>query len=139
MIREDLRQLKAGPRELRKFGLLVGGVFLLLALWFGWRGRAIFPYLTAVGGVLFGLGAVAPRVLRHVYVAWMAVALVLGIVVSTTLLTVFYYVVVTPVGLAARVMGKDFLTRRREPKASSYWILRDRSRPKSPQEYEQQY
>ena len=31
-IRDDIRQLKTGPRELRKFGLMVGGVFVVLGL-----------------------------------------------------------------------------------------------------------
>ncbi len=32
MIRDEIKQLKTGARELCKFGLLVGGVFALLGL-----------------------------------------------------------------------------------------------------------
>jgi polyferredoxin len=139
MIAHELRQLKTEPRDLRKFGLLVGGVFALLAAWCWWRGKAAFPYLAAPAVPLILLGLVRPRSLKQVYLAWMALALVLGMVVSTLLLTLFFYLVVTPVGLLARLVGKDFLSRRLQPGAPTYWIPRPRNAPKQRQEYEQQF
>src|SRR4051794_2625165 len=112
MIRQELKELNTSARELRKFGLLVGGIFLLLGAWFFWRGKPAFPFLFAAGGPLFFLGLVWPRALRVVYVGWMTLALLLGLVVSTLLLTLFFYLVVTPIGLFARLVGKDFLSRK---------------------------
>jgi hypothetical protein len=60
-------------------------------------------------------------------------------IVSTVLLTVFFYLVVTPIGLAARCVGKDFLERRWDAKATTYWRARDHSEPRPPAEYEQQF
>jgi Saxitoxin biosynthesis operon protein SxtJ len=139
MIREELKQLKTEPRDLRKFGLLVGGVFGLLAAWCWWRGKPAFPYLLAASVPLVVLGLVWPRGLKHVYIGWMSLALILGLVVSTILLTIFFYLVVTPIGLLARVAGKDFLSRRMAPEAKSYWIPRPVSTPKQRHEYEQQF
>lgn len=139
MIREELKQLKTEPRDLRKFGLLVGGVFGLLAAWCYWRGKAAFPYLLAPAIPLILLGAIWPRSLKQVYLAWMTLALVLGLIVSTILLTVFFYVVVTPIGLLARVVGKDFLSLKLQPQAKSYWLARVRGAPKQRHEYEQQF
>ena len=103
MIREEIRQLETGKRELRKFGLLVGAVFTLLGVWFWWRGKGRYPYFLAPGAVLVVLGTVAPRVLRLIYVGWMSLAFLLGFAVSNILLTLFFYVIVTPVGLLARL------------------------------------
>jgi hypothetical protein len=139
MIREELKQLKTEPRDLRKFGLVVGGVFALLALWFWWRGKLFYPYLAAPAVALMFLGLVWPRALKHVYIGWMAMAFVLGTVVSTVLLTVFYFVVVTPVGLIARAVGQDFLSLRIQREARSYWLPRAGTGPKQRQEYERQY
>jgi Na+/proline symporter len=139
MIREELKQLKTEPRDLRKFGLLVGGVFGLLAAWCWWRGKPAFPYLLAASVPLLVLGLVWPRALKQVYLGWMSLALILGLVVSTILLTIFFYLVVTPIGLLARVAGKDFLSRRMAPEAKSYWIARPVSAPKQRNEYEQQF
>jgi hypothetical protein len=138
VIREELKHLKTEPRDLRKFGLMVGGVFLALGLWFVFRHKPWHAWFWTLGTLLIILGGLAPRALKHVYISWMALAFTLGLIVSTVLLTVFFYVVVTPVGLAARVLGKDFLGRKWSG-GGSYWIVRPASGPKAPAEYEQQF
>ena len=139
MIREELKALKTGTRELRRFGLMVGSVFLLLAAWFTWRGKFFYPYFLVAGVALVVPGLLVPAALRHVYLVWMALAFALGLVVSTVLLTLFYYLVVTPIGLAARLFGKDFLSERWDRRAESYWIAVRRSEPRRKEEYEQQF
>ena len=69
----------------------------------------------------------------------MFLAFVLGVVVSSVVLTIFFYLIVAPIGLLARLVGKDFLNRRFDSDANSYWILRDRSSPKPKPNYEQQF
>ncbi len=124
MISRELKELKTGKRELRNFGLLVGGIFAVLGAWFLYRGKPVGPWFLGVGTPLIVLGLIAPAVLRHAYLAWMTLALILGLVVSTVLLTVFYFLVMTPIGLIARIAGKDFMTRRLDKTAKSYWIER---------------
>jgi hypothetical protein len=140
MLREDIKGLlKASPRDLRKFGLMVGGVFLGLGLIFYLRHKPWWPWLVWPGAPLVVLGAVLPRSLKWVYVAWMTLAMILGAIVSTILLTALFFFVVTPIGLVARLAGKDFLSRRLDSSAVSYWILRDVSKPKPKHEYERQF
>ena len=139
MLREEIKQLKTEPRDLRKFGLTVGGVFSLLGLWFFYRHKAHYPYFVCPGLLLLVLGLALPKSLKQVYVGWMAVAFFLGLLVSTVLLTLFFYLVVTPLGLAARCVGKDFLNRRWDAKATTYWLAREHSKPKPSAEYEQQF
>jgi hypothetical protein len=138
MIRTELKRLKLGPKDLRKFGLLVGGAFLLLGGWFLFRHKSWYPWFLAPGVLLVGLGLVAPRALKQAYLGWMAMAFALGLVVSTVLLTLFYYLVVTPVGLLAKLVGKDFLGLRRSASARSYWLPRQGG-PRPPADYEQQF
>jgi len=138
MILQDLRQLKTGPRELRKFGLLVGGVFAVLGLLMWVRGKPLFPWFLTPGILLVLCGAVTPRALKPVYLAWMFLALVLGFVVSNIILTVLFLTVFLAVGLTARLFGKDFLGLRLDRNRPSYWIRRER-RAKVAAEYEQQY
>jgi hypothetical protein len=139
VIGEEIKQLKTGPRDLRKFGLSVGGVLCLLGVWFLYRHKAHFPYFLYPGLLLVVLGAALPRSLKEVYIVWMAVAFVLGLIVSTVLLTLFFYAVVTPIGLAARCSGKDFLARKWDGQAPSYWLVRDHSKPKAAVDYERQF
>src|ERR1041384_394534 len=136
MIRDDLKQLKTGDRDLRKFGLLVGGVFAALGVWFLLRHKPAAPYFLIAGVPLLLLGLLVPRALRQVYLAWMTVAFVLGLTVSTVLLTLFFFFVITPIGLAARCVGKDFLRLKLNRQATTYWIERDRSMPREKADYE---
>jgi hypothetical protein len=140
MLREEMKALKnATPRDLRKFGLMVGGVFILLALFFLWRHKPWWRWLLVVGMPLILGGLILPRGLRWVYVGWMTLAMALGAVVSTLLLTLLFYFVVTPLALLARLMGKDFLARRLHRGAGSYWIARDVSKPREKQAHERQF
>jgi len=139
MIRAEIQELDTSPRNLRKFGLVVGGVFGLLTVWFWWRGKAFYPYVLILSVSLVVFGLIWPKVLKQVYVIWMSLALVLGLIVSTVLLTILFYLVVMPVGLVARLSGKDFLSRKLDPNANSYWIARDRSIPRRMKDYEQQF
>jgi polyferredoxin len=139
MIQEELQQLSTTPRDLRKFGLLVGGVFLLLGGWFLYRQKVLWPYFLTPGALLFLFGAIAPRGLKIPYLAWMGLAFTLGLIVTTVLLSVFYFVVMTPFGLLARAFGRDFLSRKFDPQAASYWIARKRPASRNPADYERQF
>jgi hypothetical protein len=139
MILEDLKQLKTGPRELRKFGLLVGGVFAAIGLVMWLRHKPHFPWFLAPGLGLMAFGSVAPKALKPVYVAWMAMAFALGFVVSHVILTLFFFLVITPIGLVARLAGKDFLRLKSDPAAATYWIRREQREPKQPADYEKQF
>ena len=137
-IREDIKQLKTSDRELRKFGLVVGGVFAALGLIFLWRQKGFYPWFLWPGAALVGFGAVWPRMLKWVYVAWMSVAFVLGFIVAHVILTLFFLLVVTPIGLFARLSGKDFLRLKLDRATKSYWIPRE-SNTKTPADYERQF
>jgi len=121
-ILSDIQKLKTGPRELRKFGLLVGGVLLALGILFLIRHKSNYLFFLAPGVALIASGALAPRALKYIYIAWMALAFTVGFVMSQVILTLFFFAVVTPIGLLARLFRKDFLARELEKDAASYWV-----------------
>lgn len=139
IIFRDIRELKTGRRELRSFGLLVGGVFLALGLFFLFRQKSYALWVVTPGVVLMLLGLIFPPALRHIYIAWMSLAVVLGFIVSHVILAVFFFLVVTPIGLLSRVVGKDFLRLKLERNATTYWMPREPRKDASPEHYEQQF
>jgi hypothetical protein len=110
----------------RAFGISVGGVTLLFAGLAWWRGRdTVALTLVAVGGVLLLCGLIAPLVLKHVHRGWWKLAVVLGWVNSRVLLTVLFVLVLTPVGLLARALGRSPLRGRRgESQWHAYTVRR---------------
>ena len=114
-------------RELRRFGLTMAGALALLGLVALWRGKAWYAY---PGGAALGfvaLGLAWPRVLAPVYRGWMALARVLGWVMTRVILTLLFYVAVTPIGLIGRLAGRRFLDPPAGFAPETYWIRRDRA------------
>ena len=66
--------------------------------------------------------------------ALLVAAVLLGHVNSRVLLTLVYYLVVTPYGVVTRLVGRDPL-RRRGAKAGSYWVERKATR-QAPEQFE---
>jgi len=126
-IREGIQRLDLSSKNLRKFGLLVGFVFLLIVMWMLWKDRAvqIRPFLGGFGLLLIILGALVPRLLRPVYQVWMGFALAIGWVVSRVLLIFVFVVVMVPIGLVLKILGKRMLDIHPKEKRDSYWILRE--------------
>ena len=132
-----LARLDRSPRALRRFGLLVGAVLLAGGLGLQWRvgsetppGTIPLPVMLAAFGVaLMAIGLAVPGRLRALHRAWMGLALTLGWFTSRLLLTAIFLLVVTPIGLAARLAGKRFLERTPDRAAATYWTRRDPARP----------
>src|SRR5438105_1024822 len=138
MISHELKSLPCARRDLRNFGLLVGGIFAALSVWFFIRHKPAAPYLLIPGAPLFLLGLAAPMSLRQPYLAWMALALALGLVITTILLSLFYFVVMAPIGWIARLTGHDFMCRRFDKTTASYWSPRATA-PPDPHRFEKQF
>ena len=126
------------PRELRKFGLTVGGAFAVLGLISWARGHEIPPlvlWTLAVGLMVPGL--LFPRVLRPVQRGWMRAAMVIGEFNSRVILGVFYYVIMAPFGIVRRLFG-DPLDRTLGNRTTSAWVKRERQ-PVDRERYERQF
>ncbi len=111
-------------QALRHFGLIIGGIFVVLALWpVIFRGEPPRLWAAIPAAVLIGLGLAAPTSLRLFYQLWVRLGHTLGWINTCVLLIVVYLLVFTPIGLVMRLLGRDPLTRRLRDR-SSYWIIR---------------
>jgi len=107
----------------RRFGLTVGGAFLLFAGIAWWRGHpTTTSVLGALGGVLSLAGLIIPTLLGPVERAWMQLAHLISKVTTPIVMGVMYLVVLTPVGLLRRTFGGNPMVH--EPHGGSYWKAR---------------
>ena len=83
-------------------------VLILLLLTLATRRNYLIPF--AIG--LLALTMIRPQLFRPVAVVWFGLSHVLGIVTSRIVLTIIFFVVVTPIGLVRRLLGTDTLNLR---------------------------
>jgi len=113
---------KRSFRTEREFGLIVGGIFLLLSWWWIYRGKfhLVSQVTLPLGALLMFFGLVFPRALVLPNKAWMALAEALSFVSTRIILAVVFFGIVTPIGLVKRLFGWNPLNRR-GPGSESYW------------------
>jgi len=98
----------------RSFGISVGSVLLLVAAALIWKERIRAAEIVgAIGAILLLLGLTQPRLLKYPSAVWWKFALTLGWVNARVILTIAFALLLTPMGLLWRAIGKDPLTRRR--------------------------
>jgi len=126
MLREEIKSIKSGRVELRKFGVTVGAALLILAGLLFWKQRPSFIYVAGGGGLLAALGLLAPILLKPLHKIWMSFAVVMGFVMTRVILTLIYFGLFTPIALLLRLLGKDVLEERWDKSAATYWVRRKR-------------
>jgi len=138
MISEEIKNIKSGKRELKQFGITIAVVLAILSSWFLWRGRDGGYILLIIAILFLALGLFLPNPLKPLQKMWMTLAVLLGWVMTRVVLIVLFYLVVTPIGLLARICGKDFLNRKFDREAQSYWLER-KTPPPDKKKYENQF
>lgn len=126
-------------RAEREFGLIVGGVLVLLSLWWLYRGKFhdLRQVTLPLGALLVVLGLLLPRTLVWPNKAWMALAEALSFVTTRIILAFVFFVIVTPIGFVKRLFGWDPL-HRRAPATDSYWRPYS-ERQRDPRHYEKMF
>jgi hypothetical protein len=128
-------KIKATDREVKKFGLMFSVICLAVAGYSFYRNGAVWPWYLGGSGLFLAGGLFFRSLLKHVYVAWMKFAFVLGWVNTRLILGIFFYAILTPVGVIMRLFGWDPLTRKIDRAAPTYWIKREPA-PFDPKKYE---
>lgn len=118
-------------KELRNFGLMVGGVFFLLGIWPVLRyGEGVRLWAIVPASVLVPLGLVAPALLAPLFRGWMKVGHVMGWINTRIILGILYFGLITPMGVIMRLFGWDSMRRALSPDAESYRVVRP-ARPRT--------
>ena len=123
MGKEKKKLRRLSPQQLpsnRSFGFVFTAFFSLLGISeVGWD---TFWYILAA---LFAMLAVfLPHFLTPINRIWMKLGNILHVLISPIVLGVIFFLVISPVALMMRLMGRDPMRRRFQPEMDSYWINR---------------
>ena len=128
-ISKEIKSLDTSSNEIRKFGLVIAIALGVIGsfVYVKFVNFNVVGWLWGIGLLFLILGFILPSILRPVYRIWMFFAYFIGGVVSRIILTVLFYVVLTPTGLVLRLLGKDILNQKFDKNQKSYWVKKDLS------------
>ena len=108
-------------RQFRQFGLIALAVLPLSGWLLSGGSWTAVSITAAVGAMLAAAGWIRPRTIRPVYLGMTLAALPIGIVIGEVALAAVFYGLVVPIGLCAKLFGRDALNRRFDRRAKTYW------------------
>jgi len=127
-------------KELRNFAIIALIASLVIAcLLYTLKGIPIqwAGIIVTAGFGIFLSSFISLKLTRIIYLGLFLVTFPIGWAISMILLTAFYFLLLTPLGLLFRLLGRDPLGRKFDPDAKSYWL--DRRQTDSLDRYFHQY
>ncbi|MBV8361602.1 MAG: sxtJ [Deltaproteobacteria bacterium] len=115
--------VKPEARELRRFGLLLGTLVVVVFAGIPFlRRHAIIGWPWLVAALLWASALVAPAALRYLHHGWTRLGETLGWFNTRVILSLLYVVAVVPIGLVMRLVRRDPMKRKFDPAADSYRV-----------------
>ena len=110
----------------RSFGIIFFIVFLLISVWPIMDGQALRVWSLVISLIFLILGILNSKILTPLNLAWIKLGEILGRFIAPVVMAVIYFLIVTPIGLFMRIIGKDLLNIKFSQN-SSYWIKREKN------------
>ena len=111
----------------RSFALVFFFVFLIMGLWPLMREELPRIWLLIISIIFLVLGIINSKLLTPLNKIWFKIGIFLGNLVAPIIMGIIFFIVVTPIGLIMKLIGKDLLQKKYDKKKKSYWIKRDGS------------
>ncbi len=108
----------------RSFGLVFFFVFLIISLFPLLSGNNIRVWLLIISLIFLLLGLINSKILLPLNIIWFRFGIFLGNFISPIVMGVIFFIVITPISLLLRILGKDVLNLNKNNK-KTYWIKRD--------------
>ena len=118
----------------KSFGIVFFIVFLIIAFWpfVTITTVKIWPLIISI--IFFILGMMNSKILSPLNLIWFKFGILLGSIVSPIVMSIIFFVVITPIGIIMKILGKDLLNKKYNKK-KSYWIVKDNSKNSMKQQF----
>lgn len=108
--------------ELRKFGRNMTIIFTVWGVILWWRGKLYYPLFFLLAAVFLILTLIFPDRLDPLERKWFRITRFLSKIITTTVLMIFYYLILTPIAVGGRLFGEKFLDLKIDKRQKSYWL-----------------
>ena len=109
----------------RSFGILFSIVFAIIAFWPIINENQLRLWSIPISVIFLVLGLLNSKLLNPLNVVWVKFGELLGRIIAPIVMAIIYFIIVTPIGLFMRLIGKDLLNIKFS-KANTYWIKREK-------------
>ena len=110
----------------RNFGIVFFVVFLLISIWPIIDGHSLRIWSLIISFTFLFLGLLNSKILSPLNLLWIKFGEILGKIIAPFVMGIIYFIVITPIGLFMRFIGKDILGKK-FLKTQSYWIKREKN------------
>jgi hypothetical protein len=119
-------------KEIKRFGIVAFMVFGALCALGVWRQKTIPIYFFGILALMGLCFIMQPTKFKPLYDGWLKVARKIAFIVNLTILTLTYYLFMTPTALIKRIFGGRPLPVKPDKNLHSYWVMR--AEPAQPKE-----
>ena len=109
----------------RSFGILFSIVFAIISFWPIISGDPLRLWSIPISVIFLVLGLLNSKLLNPLNIVWVKFGELLGRIIAPIVMALIYFIIVTPIGLFMRLIGKDLLNLKFS-KANTYWIKREK-------------
>ena len=111
----------------RSFGLLFFIIFFSFALWPLIKSETLNIYLLFISLIFLTLGSINSKLLSPLNRTWIKFGEILGAIIAPIVMGLVYFLVLTPISLIVRILGKDLIGLKFSKKQNTYWIKRKKN------------
>src|SRR5690606_21497144 len=124
-------------RKIVEFGIVMFSVLTvvipIIVVWRNsWEWQEWLIWLVGSGIILLVLSATTGMLMAPIYRAWMYLAMILGTIMTGIIVTLVFFVLITPIGLIRRLVGSSSNYQKRiDTSATTYWVERSDAKHQS--------
>lgn len=116
-----MEKLDLTKNNLKKFGTIMGIVFLTITLFIFIKHKHLILFTSLITSIFFIVAFFIPTLLKPAYIFWMKLAVVLSWINTRIILIIIFYLIFTPIGLIMKLFKVDLLDRKLDKSIDSYW------------------
>ena len=110
----------------RNFGLVFFFIFLVVSIWPLTHNESPRIWSAIISLAFLILVLTRSILLTPLNRLWTKFGIILGAIIAPIVMGVVFFLVVTPIGLVMKIIGKDLLSIKYDKKKETYWVKRDK-------------
>ena len=123
---EEFRKITSTKKDIWNFALVIGGFLLIIGIYHLWKEKPHYLNFIVIGLSIIAAGKFIPVLLKPFQYVWMVIAVIMGFVMTRIILSVLFYLILTPTGMILRLLSNNKLNKKTDSQIKSYWLIKEK-------------